>query len=147
LPPDYMAAHTDFDPTDEQKAAQKKLGKRPPHAGESAMAAGNLLLTCCEENEALWRATMTAITRHHHAGSNSHQPFACHKFAKQAFCEALTTVGLSQALADQVFWQVGNDDALSNYIVHYDSKGIQEVLLYFILIRVLRLADQRSQER
>ena len=147
LPPNYMAAHTDFDPTDEQKEAQKKLGKRPPHAGESAMAAGQLLYICCKGNKLLWRAAMTAITRHHHAGSDSHQPFAMHKFAKPAVLEALDEVGLDRNLAEQIFWQVGNNDVLNKHLVNFDRHGIQEVLLYFLLIRVLRLADQRSQER
>jgi len=147
LPPNYMAAHTDFEPTNEQKAAQKKLGKRPPHAGESAMAGGRLLYACCQGNQPLWKAVMTAITRHHHAGSNSHQPFVMHKFAKPAVHEALDAVGLDRQLAEQIFWQVGNDDVLDKYLVNFDRQGIQEVLFYFLLIRVLRLADQRSQER
>ena len=90
---------------------------------------------------------MTAITRHHHAGSDSHQPFAMHKFAKPAVLEALDEVGLDRNLAEQIFWQVGNNDVLNKHLVNFDRHGIQEVLLYFLLIRVLRLADQRSQER
>jgi CRISPR-associated endonuclease/helicase Cas3 len=145
LPPTYMAAHTDFDPTDEQKAAQKKLGKRPPHAGESAMAAGNLLYLCCGEHEGLCRAAMTAIARHHHAASDSHRPFVSHPFAQQAFQEALNVVGLEAERLEEVFWQVGNEDSLQNYLVNFDARSVEEVLLYFVLVRVLRLADQRSQ--
>lgn len=145
LPLNYMAAHTDYNPTDEQKAAQKKLGKRPPHAGESAMAGAGLLSILCGKNEALWRAAMTAIARHHHAGTNSYQPFAMHKAAKTAVLETLRVIGLPIELADEILWRLDNSEELSQYLVKFTST--REVLLYLLFIRVLRLADQRSQQK
>jgi len=151
LPKAYMVAHTDHDPTKEQKDAQKKLGKRPPHAGESAMAAGQLLYDFCDGNEALWRATMTAIARHHHAATDSYKPFRMNQFAKQSFQESLEIIGLPEGtieeLASQVQYEVGNEGDLSRYLIYYERRGWHSLFLYFLLIRVLRLADQRSQEK
>ena len=87
LPPDYMAAHTDYEPTDEQKAAQRQLGKRPNHAGEGAMAAVNLLWTLSRENRPLLRAGVTAIARHHNASTDRYQAYKSHRSASQAFSE------------------------------------------------------------
>lgn len=151
LPQSYMAAHTDFDPTDEQKEAQKKLGKRPPHAGESAMAAAELLFDACHCNKNLWRVMMTAIARHHHAATDNHQPFKMNQFAKEAFAESLAKIGVEKGtaakLAAQIQYEVGREIELSGCLIDFESRGWCNLLLYFLVTRVLRLADQRSQQK
>ena len=146
LPADYMAAHTDFDPTKEQRKAQSKLGKRPPHAGESAMAADLLLDTVADGNKQLWRAGMTAIARHHSAKTSSYQPFKSHSAAGKAIEEALQVVGLPNELLEEIELHPDGEEVLEPCLVEFYAQGVKEVLLYFLLVRVLRLADQRSQE-
>ena len=147
LPAGYMAAHTDYDASKEQKEAQKKLGKRPHHAGESAMAAANLLLGVCGENEPLWRASLTAIARHHHAATAGYSAFTAHPAAAEAFAAALAAVDLDQGLAAEAWWSPDGVEDLSGLLVEFDLRRAEAVWLYFLLVRILRLADQRSQER
>ncbi len=145
LPADYMAAHTDFDGSQEQKEAQRKLGRRPNHAGESAIAAAELLWKVCGEHRPLWQAAITAIARHHHAATGDYKPYASHLAAKRAFAEALTAVGLDSTWADKVWWSPDGKEGLQPLLVDFAPSAVQGVLLYFLLSRILRLADQRSQ--
>lgn len=145
LPPNYMAAHTDFEPTDEQRAAQRKLGKLPNHAGESAMAGAEMLLRVCGENDPLWRAGLTAITRHHHSAANGYHAFRAHPAAAVAFDEALAAVDMEADLAAEVWWAPDGIENLSGLLIEFDPRKPEAIWLYFLLIRVLRLADQRSQ--
>lgn len=145
IPADYMAAHTKFEPTDDQKEAQRKIGKRPNHAGESAMAAMHLLFSVGERNEPLWKAAMTAVFRHHSASTSSYEPFVAHEAAHTALAEALSAVDLPPELGNQVTWQIPVSTSLSRVLVDFSKRNLEEALLYFLLVRVLRLADQRSQ--
>ncbi len=146
LPKDYMAAHTDFDASIEQKEAQQKLGKRPNHAGESAMAAADLIWTACSENKAFWSATITAIARHHHAATDSYTPFKYHPHARHGFVEALKEINLDSAWAEKVFvWTPDGTESLRQLLVDFTPAAKQTITLYFLLSRILRLADQRSQ--
>lgn len=145
LPAEYMAAHTDYEPTDEQKTAQRKLGKRPNHAGESAMAAVGMFLGICGENEPLWRAALTAITRHHNAVTNGYHAYRSHPAAAAAFTEALVVVGLEMDLAAEVWWTPDGIENLSGLLVEFEPRKPEAIWLYFLFVRVLRLADQRSQ--
>ncbi|MDE0631758.1 MAG: CRISPR-associated helicase Cas3' [Caldilineaceae bacterium] len=145
VPIDYMAAHTDFEPTAEQKQLQRKLRKRPNHAGESAVAAIPLLEDFCAECEALFRAAMSSIARHHHPSTDSYQSFAGHLAAGKAVQDALRAVGFSPILAERVDLTMDGREPLSRMLVRFDARHLDEVLLYFLLVRTLRLADQRSQ--
>lgn len=145
LPADYMAAHTDFDGSKEQREAQRKLSKRPNHAGESAIAAAELLWEVCGEQRPLWRAAITAIARHHHAATGDYKPYASHPAAERAFREALTAVGLEPGWAEKVWWSPDGKEGLQPLLVDFAPSAIRGVLLYLLLSRILRLADQRSQ--
>ena len=144
LPDDYMAAHTDFDGSKTQNQEQSKLGKRPPHAGESAIAAAGLLEMVCDNNEALWRAGITAITRHHTARAERYRPYCSHPAAQQAFMEALTETDLPADMAEKIWWDPDGSESLENLLVRFSKQCSREVILYFLLVRVLRLADQRG---
>jgi CRISPR-associated endonuclease/helicase Cas3 len=145
LPSNYMAAHTDFDGSKKQREAQRKLGRRPNHAGESAIAAAELLWEVCGENKPLWQAAVTTIARHHLAATGDYRPYASHPAAKRAFTEALTAVGLDPAWAEKVWWSPDGKEGLQPRLVDFTPSAVQGVLLYFLLSRILRLADQRSQ--
>lgn len=148
LPFDYMAAHTKYDPNDKaQWQAQGKMWKRPNHAGESAMAGASVFDKLCGESEALWRAAVTAVARHHNASTNGYQAYLSHKVAPTVFQAALQEVGLPLDLSDGVIWHPDGIEELSPLLVNFDGRSLEAVWLYFLLIRVLRLADQRSQSK
>ncbi len=146
LDPTYMAAHTDYRPTDEQKKAQFALGKRPHHAGESAIVAIDLFGRLSDGDvDYVMKAALTAIARHHSAGTRSYTPFVFHAEAQAAFQEALGEVGLSADHVNDILWNGTGDEPLSDWIVPFTRDNVDAILLYSLLVRVLRLADQRSQ--
>ncbi|MGB1253255.1 MAG: CRISPR-associated helicase Cas3' [Candidatus Promineifilaceae bacterium] len=146
IPPTYMAAHTDYEPTDErQKQAQYKSGKRPHHAGESAIVTYDLLDELTNSNDLLIRAALTAIARHHSPSTSGYTAFTFHAEARRAFGEALQAVGLNAKWTDAIWWEVEAGEVLSDDLVQFDKDNTDAVILYFLLVRVLRLADQRSQ--
>jgi len=145
IPDDYMAAHTDFDGSQEQKSLQRKIGARPPHAGVSAVAASILLESVCDNNEDLWRAGLTAITRHHSAKTREYQSFCCHPAAKQALMDSWDVIELPTKLLNNVIWVDKGNKPLNRVLVSF--MNLKQVILYLMLVRILRLADQRSQFR
>ncbi len=147
LPADYMAAHTDYDPGDEsQKEAQKGIKpKRPNHAGESTIAGAQLIQSICCDNKALLKAALTAIARHHTATASDYKRYQCHDESKIAVEEALTEVNLPATLSSYVMCESDGFAPFTRVLVSFNESVSEEFLLYFLLVRVLRLADQRSQ--
>jgi CRISPR-associated endonuclease/helicase Cas3 len=140
IPLDYMAAHTDYDGQNQtEEALNRKLHSlRPNHAVESARAAEDLLWEHTGE-EALLRAALTVIARHHSAGARgSHEAFEAHPAAKTALAEVLD--GLDPVL---VHWHFP-EGTLARKLVRPNREP--ELLVYLLLVRALRLADQRSQQ-
>jgi CRISPR-associated endonuclease/helicase Cas3 len=135
---DYMAAHTDYDGQDEaEEALNRRLGRmRPNHAAESAQAAEELLWEHFGE-ETLVRAGLTTIARHHSAGaSGRHGDFHAHSSARAALGEVLEDI-------ESVEWAFPAG-TLARKLVRPKRQG--ELLAYLLLVRALRLADQRSQQ-
>ncbi|HSH78474.1 MAG TPA: CRISPR-associated helicase Cas3' [Herpetosiphonaceae bacterium] len=153
IPPDYMAAHTDYDGTDrrEWEAQQSVRPKRPPHASESARAARTLLDIVAGDCTPLYVALCTAIICHHSSTiRETHGPFTPAHGSRAALLAALETVGVRDAAvttaASAIFQERFEAEAgLSEDIIKVQAE--EEVLLYLFLVRVLRLADQGSQER
>jgi CRISPR-associated endonuclease/helicase Cas3 len=144
IPDDYLAAHTDYDEQDEdEKALNQKLRRmRPNHAAESAAAAMEWLLDQTGD-QALTRAALTAIVRHHSAGaSGKHGPFRAHPAAAGALAEVLAQAGLESAELAGIQW-TPPEGKLARRLIR--PKREQELLAYLLLARALRLADQRSQ--
>jgi hypothetical protein len=151
--PDYMAAHTAYDSDNPQeRAAQGEIQpKRPPHAAESARAARDLIAAIAEGNDSLHTALMHAIICHHSANfRGGHGSFTPARGAKAAFYEAMQRVNLFddealRASGARVAWRgFPAAEDLSEYEV--DPAHPTELLLYLFLVRILRLADQGSQE-
>ncbi|MCA9943106.1 MAG: CRISPR-associated helicase Cas3' [Ardenticatenaceae bacterium] len=144
VPSEYMAAHTRYDPRDgRQREVQKKLGRRPNHAGESAMAGLDILEEMAGESEVLFRAAVTAVARHHTPSVQDHTPYQHHRHAPLAIQAGLQAVQLPIALAGAVPIQVTEDEPLGEWLI--DFLNNEQRLVYFLLVRILRLADQRSQ--
>ncbi|MCB0173129.1 MAG: CRISPR-associated helicase Cas3' [Anaerolineae bacterium] len=142
--PDRMLAHTDYDGSDKQYRLQKKLGKRPPHAAESAFGLIDAAWDFTH-HRALYPAINTAITRHHSAThKGSVKDFAAHPQALAALQEAFTLVGLEDLSLESVQLEFGVGEDLQEALVKPEKT--HQFVLYLLLARVLRLADQRSQQ-
>jgi CRISPR-associated endonuclease/helicase Cas3 len=149
---DFAAAHTDSDRSNPaHKEADKAVQHRHPkphHAGESALATSSILRRALPD-ESLFRAALTAITRHH-------TPFAkeCELYALEPHApshiqatlqfvpeEVRASLDLTQ-LRQQV---MKPPDAFSNLIVRPDDEW--GWLAYSLLTRALRRADQEGTSR
>src|SRR6266545_3143492 len=157
---DYMAAHTNYDSSDpfEWRANQAIRPKRPHHATESARAGRDLIRAVAGTCESLYTALMTAIICHHSATirADHDEWHPVLDAAKTAFNEAMRCVGLADdvellaavnASGAKIEWRNGFAAAagLSEDII--DMQRRDEIILYLLLARVLRLADQGSQEK
>ena len=144
-PPDEMLAHTDYDGSIAQRELQKKQGKRPPHAAESAYALRKPAFCAAGRNPNLTRAALTAIARHHTATHQGHvTAFQPASGAQTALESAFSQADIDSSLLTTVTWTFSDDD-LANMFIESD-KVTSQVIPYFLLVRVLRLADQRSQQ-
>ncbi len=151
---DMMLAHTDNDRSEAhqkiERQLKRELGPRPPHAAESAYSllsvTGLFLQNLGVGGEAkmnLICALNKAIACHHsttHSGEV--QPFKINPHGQKALVEAFNLVGLNEIDFSKARWSF-NEDSLSKYLVNPD-KLIKQMLPYLLLVRLLRLADQRS---
>jgi len=146
IPDDYLAAHTDYDDQNEaEQALNRKLRRmKPNHAAESAIAVMDWLLDQSGD-QALARAALAAIVRHHSAGTGGrHGSFRAHPAAATALTEVLTDMGVEDPGMAGIRWDMPEGETLSRRLIR--PKREAELLPYLLLARVLRLADQRSQE-
>ncbi len=141
---DYMAVHTHWDPDDPRCVAARNMAdkqvKRPPHAGESAVASARILGSILAGHEALGRAAFTAIVRHHSASAHSYQPYHLHPAAAQAVTQALREADFPKHSPD--LFITPPDIAIENYL---SERTFWHQLLYLLVVRYLRLADNLSQ--
>ena len=142
---DYMAVHTRWDPDDPRcvaarDAADRKV-KRPPHAGESAVASARILGSILEGHEALGRAAFTAIARHHSASAHSFGDYTLHPAAPGAVARALELAGFSPQAPDLIMQSP--DIHIEDY---FSERRFQQQMLYLLIVRYLRLTDGLSQE-
>jgi CRISPR-associated endonuclease/helicase Cas3 len=134
--PEWMLAHTDYDASDEQYWLQKKVGKRPPHAAESAFGLNDVIWDFAA-HEALYLAMNTAITRHHSAThKGSVKAFAAHPQALFALQEAFALVGLDGVSLEPLQLSFEGGEELGEELVKPEKT--HQFLLYLLLARVLR---------
>ncbi len=144
IPEDYLAAHTDYDGSREQKTEQRKIKPpRPRHASESAIAAFEILGLACDWDKGFAKAGFTAIARHHSSKVIDYTPFRFHPASEHSLESALQAVGLPPEWAKRANWEDDGYQKFGDGLVDFGE--MRELLLYLLLIRVLRLADQRSQ--
>jgi CRISPR-associated endonuclease/helicase Cas3 len=145
------AAHTHFEPSrTPHKAAEKAAQpKRPRHAGESAWSSA-LLLKQMLPPEPLFRASMTAIARHHTGFANECLAFDLVKSAPQ-FVKAT-----AKFVPDEVARALA-PDKIKLIERRIKVPAFEEVLIgpedefgwmaYTLLVRALRRADQEGTSR
>jgi CRISPR-associated endonuclease/helicase Cas3 len=148
---EFMAVHTHWDPFDkEHEAARKEAShrvKKPDHAGVGAIAAARIVWEALNgrQHEGLYRAVLTAIARHHSPQVDKSAPFKLHLGAKGAVADALREVGEETDWSQRLIKQA-DAPVLSKRLLKVHDHPWQWWLLYFLIVRALRLADGRSQE-
>ncbi len=139
-----MLAHSDLDGSlrDRQRAFEQQGHRRPPHAVEGAAMASKFLF---QELKDLYRPVVSAIARHHSPGASDYQAYQIHPAATKAIMEALQIIGPGQAwnLTSEVLMGVRQAQKLRESLLVKASSQM-DLLLYMLIIRVLRLADQKS---
>ncbi|MCC6165686.1 MAG: CRISPR-associated helicase Cas3' [Caldilineaceae bacterium] len=148
----YMMAHTEFDRHNplhiEGEKAANRAGRRAPHAGESALAVSCILVKALN-NEALSRAALTAIARHHTPYARECEAYSLETVAPQ---EIKCTLDLLDATKSRLV-----DLRLLRPSVTTKPAGFSAILstpndtyswlAYLLLARALRRADQEGTRR
>lgn len=150
--PNFMVAHTHSENEEHRRTAKGIRLKRPHHAGEGAVATAKLIYDFFnqshEARQALWKVVLTAIVRHHSAQADSFDdsyrlvPDA----APSAILAALQNAGLEvgPALAEAIYLTAPKT-TLENRILSGSDEGAWW-LVYFLVVRTLRMCDGESQE-
>lgn len=125
-------AHTELQ-TDDHRAIEKAMRKRPPHAVESAVAVIPLLR---ELPKSLRQAVFTAISRHHGAFTENHTSVQLARFAEEKAGEAMKSSPLPLLR--------GTFPKSANVFSVIKEQHITEFFVYAILVRLLRRADVRG---
>ncbi|MEZ4861190.1 MAG: CRISPR-associated helicase Cas3' [Caldilineaceae bacterium] len=141
----YMAVHTHWSPIDATHRTAKQQAdrqcKRPPHAGESAVAGAMIVAELCGHDD-LTRAVLTAITRHHSAQAHEFRDYELHPAAAKAAVAALALTDLGPI--QNALIAKAPPIRLEDYLV--EPQKFQALLLYLWIARMLRLCDGLSQE-
>jgi len=133
---DEPLGHTDFDKERDdyiEKAIYKKFGKRPPHSGIGALAIRELLEDWLD-NEVIINATSLAIARHHGVSNLSCPEFIISDNNFKVMYELAKVVGMD-------FSEITKEE---------DGEDLEfeetpnEYILYFFLVRILRMCDQMA---
>jgi len=145
----YMGVHTDSDPGNhvhqEARRGADRQEARPNHAGESAVAAAQIVANHIgRQQKSLVQAVLTAIARHHSTGTVSYAEYDLHPEASKALVQGLRAAQLP-APEQPPLKSSGRGSRLDRYLItpgHFRS-----LLLYLYVVRILRLCDGLSQER
>lgn len=145
----YMAVHFDSDPGNqthqEAKRAADRQKARPNHAGESAVAAAQIVANQIgRQQKSLVQAVLTAIARHHSTGTASYAEYDLHPEASKALVQALQAAQLP-APEQPLLKSSGRGSRLKRSLI--TPEHFRSLLLYLYVVRILRLCDGLSQER
>jgi len=138
-------AHTDFDPTKE-----KLPGGLPSHSGIGAMVSFAILEDIIQnqfEFETVTKAITSAIIRHHSTTSHKVKPYRIEDKGFNMILELIkeyTPSFYKFNTNNEVIKKWKNAEDLTSFTVNFDNPD--NVFLYFILVRILRLCDQKSME-
>lgn len=148
--PLFLVAHTHWEQNNplHRQAQGEVKGKPKTHAGEGAMASARILFEALDakSHPGLYHATLTAIARHHSPSLDEANAFRLHPEATNAVADALAAVG-DETWRDSARWLITEQDApnLSKRLLSAEHAWAWWVL-YFVIVRILRLCDGFSQE-
>jgi CRISPR-associated endonuclease/helicase Cas3 len=148
--PPFLVAHTLSETEEHRRIAREVRPRRPHHAGEGAMAGLKILAEALDGrgNPGLCLATMTAIARHHAPGLEEAASFRLDPGAPAALAEALATAG-DESWREWASWLMSEKEApnLRRWLLQMPPDHPWGWwLLYFLIVRAVRLADGESQE-
>ncbi|HEY76139.1 MAG TPA: DEAD/DEAH box helicase [Thermoflexia bacterium] len=149
--PPFLVAHTWSETEEHRRIAREVHPKRPNHAGEGALASARILWEALEgkHHRPLYLAAVTAIARHHSPFLDEASPYRLHPQAEGAVAEALEAVGGADWRA-WVQWLLRENRVpnLKKRLLPMpsDEASWKAWVLYFVMVRVLRLSDMLSQE-
>ncbi|NDJ54707.1 MAG: CRISPR-associated helicase Cas3' [Chloroflexi bacterium] len=141
-------AHTDFDSDSPyERELQKSLPHkaRGTHAVESAEAVALLLQQLVGSNRNLGAVILSIIMHHHTPSAAEGGAFDMVNGGHESLAASLRAVSLDDTLASQIvptFTKTNLHQAPQAIAPSY--KSYDWALLYYVLVRTLRLADQRS---
>jgi CRISPR-associated endonuclease/helicase Cas3 len=143
-------AHTDLDPSNRlHQAEQARLGRKPPHAVEGAVAAANLLMAAASGCDPVLNAAFTAIARHHGAFTRQFRRYTLAPGATSAVAETLSYLPPELAAGLDANDLLTSEDPIrtpiDELLVAPQRDG--EFLAYTLLARALRQADQAGTAR
>lgn len=163
--PSYCFAKTDNDYSKKQKEWQREVKpKRPRHACESVAIGRNMIgtslgitKTAGRERFPVLRAVCGAIARHHTSQASEHATVNLSEHAMKAAEEALKAAHQGGAWSynpssllkhisqdGDLAPSTASDPKLTRPTLDNGHQGELETWLYFIIVRTLRLADQRA---
>lgn len=145
--PNLMIAHTHSE-TEEHREKEKKVKpRRPHHAGEGAAAVMDLIKEFSGDDEAYYKAVITAIARHHSPRTNSFDEYRMESASVAATVRALMEAG--ENVETELVARTLNLDApeidLDTELLGSDNQA-EDWLMYLLVVRALRLTDGESQE-
>lgn len=157
--PTKTAAHTDYDPNNrEHRRLNRSLRcQRPNHAVESALAAlpilQSLVASDLEQYRPLLRAAFTAICRHHAPFSSNPGSFALVTTHPDEISHTLQLLPESAARQCRTVAalpavdtnELSVDFLEDGFLINLDNEA--DVVCYMLLVRALRIADQKGTER
>ncbi len=143
-------AHTELR-TVEHREAEQRMGKRPWHAVEGAIAVVPILNHVFSSNPALAMAVYSAIARHHAPHSYNNGAFKLVKNAQKHILATITNETWRQLMIDLISEGQKDEDPMGENVIQLnDSPSDEEIasyLAYLLIARVLRLADQLGTAR
>ncbi len=147
IDPNYMAAHTDYNRGNSAVREKEKHFpvKRPPHAVESMRAVAPLLGATFYDQEILFKASLTAIARHHAPKADQYQTYELHPDFQTSIETTLQMIGEAGQVAQTHLEKICTQDQPRSLTGMFVSpSNTPSLLTYFLIVRALRLADQEA---
>lgn len=133
-----VLAHSDYDANiDKQLGEECKIKQKPPHAGIGAMRIYDIIFDKYAENEELARAISNAILKHHSVDTHSYCSFEIKSSVINEFNKLLTALKIDNEPTTNRKERGDNLD---------ECEKVKEWIVYFVMVRLLRLCDQRATE-
>ena len=135
-----VLAHTDYDGSSDVALGKEcRINKKPPHAGIGAMHIYDIVFDNYNENEELARAMSNAILKHHSVDSSSFCSFEIRKTVVKDLNRLLSELGFEKE-------PIADVKESGDNLYDCECANTRERLLYFIMVRILRLCDQKATE-
>lgn len=136
--PDEVLAHSDFNQlTDMEIEKQSGVKSKPPHAGVGAFAIVESAedIIDSDDFEDLCNPISTAILKHHGVETLSYPDFTINEKEYNQLDVLFNEIGIKVNIARK---------ALGGRITDYLPTNSEEWVVYFFLVRILRICDQKA---